>query len=690
MRARRRKCTENRSWSATHLIHASELGAEDLYAYDVLELFAFVHPAKFCAPTPAGLARALGIAVPKTFEDLPLTIMEAATALLKDLRDEPRREDRKIEPAACADVSRRHGPAGQGLELDAVCVSRRWGRLTTPPQLVAAKTTLNVWKNMPQWSEEAPPPPPRHHPVTGDESRARLATILHQGTQATEPRPQQIEYATAMTAAFAPAEEAGQPHIILAEAGTGVGKTAGYLAPASVWAEKNGGAVWIATYTKNLQRQIGQELDRLYPDPTLKESKAAVRKGRENYLCLLNLEDSVAATPTARNPAHAVAAGLMARWAEVTKDGDMQGGDFPGWLPGLFGFANTRGLADKRGECIYAACDHYHRCFVERAVRKAKHADIVVANHALVMTAAANGGFPEGVLPQRFIFDEGHHLFEAADSAFAAHLSARETAELRRWILGPEGGRKSRARGLKKRVEDLIATDTEAETALQAILHAANVLPRFDWIKRLKDNEPQGLAEDFLILVGKQVYARADGREGPYSLETQTRPLINGLGDAAGKLKTKLNDIRRPLRTLAARLRKNLNDNAQTWDSDTRKRIEAVAAGIERRSEHALSAWIGMLETLTQDATPPEFTDWMEVERGDGHVTDIGLYRHWIDPMLPFAAVMKPNTHGIAITSATLRDATGDDAADWRSACERHRRAAPDRRPGDLQHPLAL
>src|SRR5476651_801644 len=59
------------------------LGAEDLYAYDVLELFAFVHPAKFCAPTPAGLARALGIVVPKTFEDLPLTIMEAATALLK-------------------------------------------------------------------------------------------------------------------------------------------------------------------------------------------------------------------------------------------------------------------------------------------------------------------------------------------------------------------------------------------------------------------------------------------------------------------------------------------------------------------------------------------------------------------------------------------------------------------------------
>src|SRR6185295_35649 len=64
------------------------LGADDLLAFDVLELFAFVHPAKFCAPTPSGLARALGLPVPKNFEDLPPTIMEAAQVLLRDLRAE--------------------------------------------------------------------------------------------------------------------------------------------------------------------------------------------------------------------------------------------------------------------------------------------------------------------------------------------------------------------------------------------------------------------------------------------------------------------------------------------------------------------------------------------------------------------------------------------------------------------------
>jgi len=51
------------------------------------------------------------------------------------------------------------------------------------------------------------------------------------------------------------------------EAGTGTGKTLGYLAPASLWAEKNGPGLWISTYTRNLQRQIVQEIAHLWPDP---------------------------------------------------------------------------------------------------------------------------------------------------------------------------------------------------------------------------------------------------------------------------------------------------------------------------------------------------------------------------------------------------------------------------------------
>src|SRR5262249_28125994 len=154
----------------------------------------------------------------------------------------------------------------------------------------------------------------------------------------------------------------------------------------------------------NLQHQLDGELDRLYPDPVRKSLKAVIRKGRENYLCLLNLEEAVRGLAT--RPGDAVALGLMARWALASRDGDLQGGDFPGWLADLIGRGRSIGLADRRGECVYSACPHYHKCFIERSVRRARRADIVVANHALVMIQAARADPEEAQLPTRLVFDE--------------------------------------------------------------------------------------------------------------------------------------------------------------------------------------------------------------------------------------------------------------------------------------------
>ena len=144
-------------------------------------------------------------------------------------------------------------------------------------------------------------------------------------------RPEQAAYSDAATYAFGPREEAGAPKVALIEAGTGTGKTLGYLAPASVWAEKNGPGLWISTYTRNLQRQIVQEIAHLYPDPAERAEKAVVRKGRENYLCLLNFEE--AAKRTALAPGQrSVALGLIARWIASGTDGDISGAGFPAFL----------------------------------------------------------------------------------------------------------------------------------------------------------------------------------------------------------------------------------------------------------------------------------------------------------------------------------------------------------------------
>jgi ATP-dependent DNA helicase DinG len=122
--------------------------------------------------------------------------------------------------------------------------ARRAGPADAKPERNAFKT----WRRLPEWEETAAPPPPASHAVSGADSRRRLAEMLGGGA---EQRPQQADFASAAAGAFAPREAEGAPHMILAEAGTGTGKTLGYIAPSSLWAERNGAPVWISTYTRN-------------------------------------------------------------------------------------------------------------------------------------------------------------------------------------------------------------------------------------------------------------------------------------------------------------------------------------------------------------------------------------------------------------------------------------------------------
>ncbi|HEY1720134.1 MAG TPA: ATP-dependent DNA helicase [Magnetospirillaceae bacterium] len=656
---------------------AARLGVDPFPAFDLLELFAFVRPAKFVVPTVRGLAEALDLPAPKTHEDEAATLPAIAAHLLVEFA----RRDRMDGEAKRAEV--------RGIALVMARAGWAWG-----PGVLAAigaggdkapVGAFNVWEHLPEWQETAPEPPPGSQPVEPSEARMRLAQML--GSTAEE-RPSQADYASAAAMAFAPRDVQGVPKAVLAEAGTGTGKTLGYIAPASLWAEKNQAPVWISTYTRNLQRQLDAELDRLYRDPAVKARKVVVRKGRENYLCLLNFEEAAARlrqTSLGSGAADAVALGLMARWILATRDGDMVGGDLPGWFPDLFGRPRTLGLADRRGECIYAACAHYRKCFIERTVRRARKADIVVANHALVMVQAAMGGIDDGNPPLRTVFDEGHHVFDAADSAFSALLSGAEAAELRRWLLGAEeGGRSSRARGLKRRCEDLIAGDDKARLALDEAMSAARVLPGPGWHARLAEGSSTGACEAFLGLVRQQVRARAPSIDGPYGLECEPFPLIDGLADAARSLAAALGKLASPLTTLAKTLTMILDAQAGALDSSARQRLEAVARSIDRRALVPLAAWREMLNGLADAALNPDwqadarFVDWFAIERIEGRDFDTGFHRHWIDPTIPFAKFVVEPSHGILVTSATLRDGSGDLEADW---------AAAERRAGTIHLP---
>lgn len=618
------------------------LGHGDFSGLDLLELFAFVHPARFAVPTPQGLARALGLEPPAGDAEVAPFLRRAAEALL--------------------DVLGGAWNEREGAWTAAQALTRlRWSWAPLVAERLSAPAEAERWlfTRLPEWEDTAPRPAPRTVTLEDGAVAGRLAALTG---SAAEQRQGQRDFAAAATRAFAPRMQRDAPQLVLAEAGTGIGKTLGYLSPASLWAEQAGGAVWISTYTKALQRQLAHETARLHPDAADRRARVVTRKGRENYLCLLNLEDALQGGFSGRA---AILAQLVARWAAYTADGDMVGGDLPGWLPTLFRRNGSTALTDRRGECIYAGCPHYRKCFIERAARASAQADIVIANHALVMINAARGRETQ-TRPQRYVFDEGHHLFDAADSMFAAALTGAEAIELRRWVTGPEAGGRGRRRGLSARLSDVASYDAAGAEAIAAAVDAARLLPSDGWLQRLAEGEPFGPVEALLGAVRGLVYARAaKDEDAGYALETELAEPDGALVAAAGPAAAALDSLARPLIALGRRLEALLEEAPDWMDAPARARVEGAIASIGWRAETA-AAWLALIARIGGPADP-DYVDWLAVDRSEGREWDVGLHRHWLDPTRPFAQVVLAPAHGALVTSATLRAGGDWDVADART-----------------------
>ncbi|WP_294190020.1 ATP-dependent DNA helicase [uncultured Sphingomonas sp.] len=614
------------------------LGYPDLSGLDLLELFAFMRPARFMVPTPKGLAAATGLGVPADDAQVASFLLAAAERLLS--------------------VPAGEWPEREGAWTALQSLTRlRWAWAPPLAPRIAKPSSQERWlfTRLPEWSEAPPRPAPRTVTMPEGAVLDRLDELT--GDDA-EPRAGQQRFAAAANAAFMPRSLRDAPNLMLAEAGTGIGKTLGYLAPASLWAEAAGGAVWISTYTKALQRQLSAETRRVYPDESVRRTRVVTRKGRENYLCLLNLEDALQGGFAGRA---AVLAQLVARWAAYSADGDMVGGDLPGWLPTLFRRNGSTALTDRRGECVYAGCPHYRKCFIERAARASAEADLVIANHALVMVNAARGR-EATTRPTRYVFDEGHHLFDAADMMFSTALTGQEAIELRRWIVGPEGASRGRRRGLAARLSDVASYDEAGGTAIADAVRAAGALAADGWLQRLADNQPFGALETLFAAVRGMTFARASGAgDAGYGLETELAEPTPELVEAAASAAEALEALHRPLVVLGRRLEAVLADAPDWLDAPARARVEGAIASLAWRVE-TVSAWLALLARVGGPAVP-QFVDWLIVNRIEGRETDIGLLRHWLDPTKPFAEIVLRPAHGALVTSATLTA-----GGDWSTA----------------------
>ena len=625
------------------------LGYPDLSGLDLLELFAFVFPARFVVPTVAALCRALAVEVPADDGAAAGTLWAIAGKLMAAM--------------AASDWPEREGAWTSNASLHRL--GWGWAPLVGARLAQPERSERMLFSRLPQWEEQAERVPPRTVSVSASDAVERLAKLTGGGAEA---RAGQQAMAGEVAKMFAPRVAKGTPNLILAEAGTGIGKTLAYLAPASLWAERAGGTVWVSTFTKALQRQLDAEGARIIADPEERKRRIVVRKGRENYLCLLNLEDALQGAFTGRA---AMLAQLVGRWAAYSTDGDMVGGDLPGWLPSLFRRAGATALTDRRGECVYAGCPHYRRCFIERAERAGREADIVIANHALVMVNAARGR-PDA--PCRIVFDEGHHLFDAADSTFSVVLGGQEAIEMRRWLVGPEGRSRGRRRGLAARLMDVCSYDEEGATALDSAVEAARALPSDGWLQRLAEGSPFGPVEALLGEVRGTVYARAKAQEAGYGLETELADPDGALvGAAAGALEA-LEALGQPLAALTRRLEAVLEDAPDWLDSSARARVEGAITGLAWRRE-TVAAWVRLLARIG-GAADGDFVDWLAIERVEGREYDVAIHRRWLDPTRPLAQAVLSPAHGVLVTSATLRGSGGWAQAEARTGALHLPRAA--------------
>lgn len=211
----------------------------------------------------------------------------------------------------------------------------------------------------------------------------------------------------------------------LLEAGTGVGKSLGYLVPALRWAAANRERTIVSTNTINLQEQlVGKDLPFLERALTDQKVRFALLKGWRNYLCLMRLQQATIAGPALLDDGMSRELDAIAAWAESTADGTVS--DLP--VPPRAEVWDE--VAAEPDLCTRARCPHFDRCFLFRARRVAAQADVVVVNHHLLLSDVAvrraqQNWTDAAVLPAytRLVVDEGHHLEDAA----AAHLGATVT-----------------------------------------------------------------------------------------------------------------------------------------------------------------------------------------------------------------------------------------------------------------------
>jgi ATP-dependent DNA helicase DinG len=421
----------------------------------------------------------------------------------------------------------------------------------------------------------------------------------------------------------------------LLEAGTGVGKSLGYLLPALKWAALNGERTVVSTNTINLQEQLVRKDLPFLARALASEQpvRFALLKGWRNYLCLLRLEQA-RLMATALFDEQTGGLEEIARWAAETRDGSL--GDLPD-PPSPEIWDEVSAEPDL---CVRAECPHYERCFLFSARRAAAAADIVVVNHHLLMSDVAvrraQGNWQEAaVIPaySRLVVDEAHHLEEAA----AAHLGESATRRgLERLLsrLSRPGGSARAGRGLFAALEQRLLSRDDMFSRASLELLETRIAPAAE-AARAKGAVVFDLLEIFLRQSAQPVVRLTDEFDTDVIWRSGLGAALSDLLTATAILSDNLTLVRERLET------ESLRDEATAS-------LLSEMRGVGRRLEALAGALHGALEP-GPDAH--KRVRWVETRGKQGNVAVT-----WVP--LDLAPVLRDDLFGhletAIVTSATL------------------------------------
>ncbi len=417
------------------------------------------------------------------------------------------------------------------------------------------------------------------------------------------------------------------------EAGTGTGKSLAYLVPAALWALRNGERTVVSTNTINLQEQLVRKDLPLVRELLGEELRWALVKGRGNYLSIRRLHLAVEGGSTLFEDDRTEELDALLEWSRATRDGSLS--DVPVRISDEV-WEEVRSDADI---CMGVRCPHFQGCHYQRARREASGAEILVANHALLLAdvslrrAAENWSQP-AVLPayRHVVLDEAHNVEDAATS----HLGAEVT---RSGLFRALDRLDRSGKGVLLVVEEALGTHSaggEAVSLLErsrtrarpTLLRAREALGSF--FDRIEPVVPDGDEEPLRL-------GRGDPRDPSVRPEILER--LDHLAAALGRLRRELEA-----------LRAGIEEDVELLDRLAGRVLDLQA--IERRLESGERALLMVLDPRDEATS---FVRWIEGTGRRSHpLRNVRLAAAPVEPGPLLRQALFDQVESAVLTSATL------------------------------------